>query len=135
MAKRREESPKSRVLIVEDNLDLMNTLEEVLIEDGYEVITAQDGAEGIKNNRKNSPDLIILDLKMPRMDGIETLRRIRKTDKDVIVIILTAYGSSETAREAVDLDVHEYISKPFDSGVMKEAVKEALAAGKRGKDA
>lgn len=90
------------------------------------MITAGDGPEGIEKNERDNPDLIILDLKMPQMDGIETLRRIRAKDEDVLVIILTGYGSAETAREAVDLDVYEYISKPFRPADIIAAVKEAL---------
>ena len=121
-----EENPK--ILIVDDELDLLNILEEVLTDEGYGVLTAADGFKGIKKNKDSDPDVIILDLKMPKMDGIETLRKIRKTDKDVIVIILTGYGSAQTAREAVDLNVYEYISKPLEADMIKKVIKEALAS-------
>ena len=70
--------------------------------------------------------MIILDLKMPKMGGLEALREIRKTDKDVRVIILTGYGEAESIREAANLDVFEYVSKPFGNVMITDCVKEAL---------
>lgn len=121
---------RPRILVVDDENDLCCLFERILESEGYEVITANDGLGGIKRNNDSDPDLIILDLKMPKMDGIETLRNIRKTDKEVVVIILTGYGSAQTAREAQDLDVYEYISKPFNNELVRKVVKEALASGR-----
>lgn len=134
MTKKREDRNKPEILIIDDNRDLLEALAGVLGDEGYSVITACNGVEGIKRTAESAPDLIILDLKMPEMDGIETLRRIRKTDAHVIVIILTAYGSAETAREGMDLNVHEYVSKPFNIEVVKSVVKEALASRRKAKD-
>ncbi len=125
--KGRESDLKPKVLIIDDEPDLCRLFERILGSEDYEVITAYDGFEGIKKNKESNPDIIILDLKMPKMGGIETLGNIRETDKDVIVIILTGYGSAQTAREAQDLDVYEYISKPFQTEMVKKVVKEALA--------
>ena len=117
---------KPKVLIIDDEQDLCKLFERILTDDGYSVITAYNGIDGIKRNEEHHPDIIILDLKMPKIDGIETLRNIRKTDKDVIVIVLTGYGSVETIRNSVDLNVYEYISKPFNTDVIKKVIKEAF---------
>ena len=125
-----------QILVIDDEPDLCYLLEDILGgEGGYEVITTPDGFEGIKRNEDSNPDLILLDLKMPQMGGIETLRRIRKKDKDVIVIILTGYGDAETVRDAADLDVYEYISKPFKNHDIISVIEEALASREKEKDA
>lgn len=134
MVRKAEPKKKSKILIIDDDVDLLHTLKEVLVDEGYGIIMASNGIEAIERHKESRPDLIILDLKMPQMNGIETLRNIRKVDKDVIVIILTGYGSAETIREAVDLNVHEYISKPFTLDVITNAVKESLSK-KRDKNA
>lgn len=119
---------KAKILIIDDQPDLLEIFTDMLQEEGYAVITACDGLEGIKKNTESKPNLIILDLKMSKMDGLETLRNIRKTDKGVIVIILTGYGSAGSVRDAVDLNVYEYISKPFKNDVLINIINEALAS-------
>lgn len=124
----RKKEPRPKVLVIDDNETLLDLFEEILQEEGSIVFTADNGLEGIKINKKSNPDIIILDLKMPGMNGIKTLKNIRKTDKDVIVMILTAYGDAQTVREAADLDVYEYLTKPFKNDVVVNAIKEALAS-------
>ena len=114
--------------MIDDEADLCALFRDILDDEGHSVTTAQDGLEGLKRYGEHKPDIIILDLKMPRMGGMETLRNIRKVDKDVVVIILTAYGSAFTAREAADLNVYEYIGKPFNIETVKRVVSEALAS-------
>lgn len=131
----KEKKTKSKILIIDDEQILRSLLKEVLKEEGFIVNTAPDGFKGIKSNDFNNPDLIILDLKMPGIDGIETLKKIRKTDKEVLVIILTGYGSAQTIREAQELDVYEYVGKPFRNEVMVNVIKEALSSKRRKKNA
>ena len=88
---------------------------ELLEKAGYQVICAANGAEGIHLNKQETPDIIVLDLCMPGIDGIETLRWIRKQDREVSVVILTANGSPDTIRDAIGLNVSEYLSKPFEN--------------------
>lgn len=126
--KKTKATSKPKVLVIDDELDLLNSFKQILREEGYSVTTVQNGFKGIEANKDENPDLIILDLKMPEMGGIETLRNIRKTDKDVVVVILTGYGDAETVRTAADLNVYEYISKPFNNDVIKKVIKEALSS-------
>lgn len=123
---------KYSILIVDDEQDMLYIIKSFLTSDNYDLFTAGSGLECIEKNEKLNPDLIILDLAMPGMNGIETLRSIRKTDSDVLVLILTGYGSAETIRDAAELNVYEYISKPVDGALLTEVVEEALSD--RGKD-
>lgn len=106
---------RRKILVIDDEAELLALVKEILEDKGYQVFCALNGAGGIRLNEDKNPDLIILDLRMPGMDGIETLRQIRKHDQAVKVIILTAYGSPDSIRDAADLDVSEYLSKPFEN--------------------
>ncbi len=121
---------KGTILVIDDESDLRAAFKAVLGGEGFTVITAADGAEGVLKNTEHNPDVIILDLKMPRMGGMETLREIRKTDKEVRVIILTGYGEAGSIREAENLDVFEYASKPFRNATIIGSVREALAGSR-----
>ena len=119
---------KTKILVIDDEKDLCFLFKKILTPEGYTVLTAQNGYDGIKINQKSDPNIILLDLKMPGINGIETLRRIRKKDPDVIVIIITGYGDAETIREAEDLNVYEYMSKPFNNETVLKTIKEAAAS-------
>lgn len=121
---------KGKILVIDDESDIRAALDAILEDEGFSVITAADGMEGVQKNKENDPDVIILDLKMPKMGGMEALREIRKTDKDVRVIILTGYGEAGSVREAENLDVFEYVSKPFRNAMITGCVKEALACAR-----
>ena len=120
----------SKILVIDDESDLRAAFRAVLTDEGFSVITAADGMEGVQKNKEHNPDVIILDLKMPKMGGMETLKRIRETDKEVRVIILTGYGEAGSIREAENLDVFEYASKPFRNATIIGSVKEALIGGR-----
>ena len=120
---------RGRVLVIDDEADIRAAFKIVLTDAGFTVITAADGPEGIRKNTESDPDVIILDLKMPGMGGVEALREIRKTDQAVQVLILTGYGDAASIRAAVDLNVYEYVSKPFRNAMIIGAVREALDEG------
>ena len=124
---RKIEKKRGAILVIDDEPDICELFEQVLRAEGYAVLSAHNGLEGVERNTEKNPDVIILDLKMPKMDGIETLKAIRKTDPAVRVIILTGYGSAATIRDALDLNVYEYISKPFENDTIRRVVGEALA--------
>lgn len=120
---------KTKILIIDDEKDLRLLFKKILTPEGYSVFTARNGRDGIKINQKNDPDVILLDLRMPGIGGIETLRRIREKDAEVVVIILTGYGDAGTIRDAADLNVYEYMSKPFNNETILKTIKEAAVFG------
>ena len=119
------------ILIVDDEKDLCTILSDSLSRDRYRVVTAFNGKMGLQLVKKEKPDLILLDIKMPGMDGIEVLRKIKKMKKEIVVIMFTAYGTLETARKAMKLGAYDYVTKPVDLFLLKSLVKEVL--GKVGK--
>lgn len=121
-----KEFTRRKILIIDDELELLSLMKDVLEEEGYQALCAASGAEGIRIKEVENPDLIVLDLRMPEMDGIETLRQIRKKDGKIKVVILTAYGSPDTIRDAADLNISEYLSKPFDNEQLVRVISEAL---------
>ncbi len=102
-----------RILIIEDEVDLLEAIEEGLKIDGYAVDTSEDGLEGLELALINDYDLIILDLSLPNMDGIDILKNVRKVDKSVKILILTARSSVEDRVRGLDLGANGYLVKPF----------------------
>ncbi|MEI6434754.1 MAG: response regulator [Bacteroidota bacterium] len=115
-----------KILMIDDEPELLDVMKDLLEEENYQVFCASNGAEGILLNEQKNPDLIILDLRMPEMDGIETLRNIRKSDDNVRVVVLTGYGCPDTIRDAADLNVTEYLSKPFENEELVSIISKAL---------
>jgi len=123
---------KPQILVIDDEKDIGNMFKKTLIPEGYTVLTALDGESGVKIVKEKKPDIVLLDLKMPGMDGIEALRYIKKIDKNIVVIIITGYGTVDTARMAVKFGAFDYITKPIDieyvNTVIKDGLKLALRA-------
>lgn len=103
-----------KVLIVDDDADVRNIVSDVLKEEGYSTTEAADGLKAIKMFRTDTPDAVILDMKMPYMNGIETMREFKKIDRRVPVIILTAHGDIPTAVEAIKCGAYDFTVKPPD---------------------
>jgi two-component system NtrC family sensor kinase len=117
------------VLIVEDNREnIVHLANNVLKPNGYKVITAMDGQRGLRSILRDRPDLVILDLNMPKMDGLEVLAALRERQVDTPVILTTFYGSEQVAEQAMHLGAVDYIVKPYKVADMLRAVEEALAA-------
>jgi CheY-like chemotaxis protein len=128
-----KECKAMKILIIDDESELRCLYKKLLELQNYQVFCAADGVEGILLNEQENPDLIILDMHMPEMDGIETLRNIRNTDDSVIVVILTGYACPDTIRDAVDLNVSEYLSKPFENKELLSVIGRAFGYyGKEG---
>jgi len=104
-----------RVLIVDDEEGMRDFLAFVLKTEGYQPLTAAGGREALELLQRNNIDAILADLKMPGMDGLELLRRIREYDQNAVVIIMTAYASLQTALEAMKYGAYDYLLKPFDN--------------------
>ena len=115
-----------KILIVDDELSVRNSLREWFLEDGFAVETAEDGNAALQRMSSGPYDIVIIDLKMPGMDGITLERRIREIDKDAAIIILTAFASVETAVEALKLGAFDYVTKPVDPDELSNTVRNAL---------
>jgi DNA-binding NtrC family response regulator len=117
---------KPTILVVDDETQISDLLRDFLTQEGYQVLTAANGIEAISLGKENRPDLALLDLKMPGMDGIEVFQKLREVKKDIGVIILTGYGTLKTAKQAMRLGAYDYLTKPFDLGLVKSVIREAL---------
>jgi len=113
MEKKNKKEKRKRLLIVEDELGPRESLC-IIFMDKYDVTIVTSGDAGMRHIVEHSPDLVILDLNMPGMNGLEVLENIRDTKPETKVIILTGYGSPETAQKAKQLGVNAYLNKPFD---------------------
>lgn len=115
---------KNKILVVDDEQGILDFFKKALSKEGYEVITALSGQEAIKMVKEEKLNLVILDIKMPGIDGIETLKRIKRLNKKITVLMLTAYGTLDSAKEALKLGAQDYMTKPFKLDYIKEVIKE-----------
>lgn len=106
-------SRPASILVVEDNKDLAFGLQTNLEVQGYRVTLANDGQDGLRHAIDDRPDMIILDLMLPKLDGIDVLRKIRKTDKSTPILILTARGNEVDKVSGLRLGADDYVTKPF----------------------
>lgn len=104
----------SNILIIDDEKAIRKTLSEILSYEGYKIEEASDGEEGLKKFREKSYDVVLCDIKMPKLDGLEFLDKAREANPDVPVIMISGHGTIETAVEAVKKGAYDYISKPPD---------------------
>ena len=116
----------SRILLVDDDRSLRGVLAFALREEGYEVDEGADGEEGLALFRERPPDLMITDLKMPRMDGMALLAAVRSEAPEIPVLVLTAYGTIEQAVEAMRLGAFHYLTKPYSRDELRIVVANAL---------
>ena len=117
------------VMVIDDQPGIRRLLAEVLQEDGYNVAIAANGHEALQKVKEITPQLILMDMKMPGMDGLETFRELKKAGKGERVIMMTAYGELELVKEALNLGAYKYLTKPFDINLIKKIVAEAVTAG------
>ncbi len=114
-----------KVLVIDDELGPRESLR-ILLKMDYEVLVADSVLRGLDLLAKNHPDVVIMDIRMPGMTGIEGLREIRKLDPDISVIMLTGFGALETAQEALRLGASDYLKKPFDTKEIMEVVRQNI---------
>lgn len=117
---------KSRILVVDDEESIREFLEIMLKKEGYEVTTAEDGAKAKDILTKKSFDMIISDMQMPNLTGIELLRHVRESYPDIVFMIITAFGTTETAVEAMKLGAYDYLTKPFKIDEVRLNIANAL---------
>ena len=117
---------KNRILVVDDEGDMRNGLQKILSRKGYTVDTAEDGLRAVEKIKQNPFKVVIVDLKMPRMDGIGVLRRAKDVNHAIAVIIITGYGTVASAVESMRLGAFDYITKPFKPDDITIVVERAL---------
>ncbi|KTE93532.1 response regulator [Desulfitobacterium hafniense] len=116
----------ANILVVDDQMGVRRLLFETFKEEGHLVKMAENGNEALRVLEGYKPDLIIMDMKMPEMNGIDTLKEIRTFNQDVQVIMMTAYGDAQTMERAQEQGVMHYISKPFDLFELRDVVRDLL---------
>src|SRR5436305_1184222 len=114
------------ILIVDDEVAILNSLSKILEDEGYEITVAKSGAEALKVMTSEPPDLLLLDIWMPEMDGLETLRRTREQAPRLPVMMMSGHGSIETAVKAIKLGAYDYIEKPLSLEKVTLLIRHAL---------
>ena len=120
----------SKLLLIDDEVDVQYSFQRIFDSPEIELATASSGEEGLKVIPKFKPDLVIMDVRMGGITGLETLRRIRQMDSKLFVILMTAYGTTQTAIEAMKHGAYDYLLKPFEVPKLKEIVLNALKAAR-----
>jgi len=114
------------ILLIDDDDSLRRVMEYNLHEEGYRVITAADGVNGLREFQGASVDVVLTDVRMPAMDGLDLLKRLKAIQPDLPVIMITAHGTIDSAVEAMKLGAFDYLTKPFNRDQLKAAVRKAL---------
>lgn len=117
------------ILIADDEKNMIWALKKALKDENYKIITASDGLEAYSIAASEEPDLVLLDLRMPKMDGLEVLKKLKEDDRSIPVVMITAHGTMESAIDAMKLGAIDYISKPFDIEELKLVINKALNIG------
>ena len=125
---------KGRILVVDDERSMREILEIFLKSEGYSVSVADNGKSALEVMKNDFFDLIITDMKMPKVGGLELLRNVKEISPDTVVVIITAFGTTESAVEAMKLGAYDYITKPFQMDDIRLVVKNALEKQKLQKD-
>src|ERR1700704_1338589 len=118
--------PKSRILVIDDEAAIRDSLKMTLEYEGYEFIGAATGQEGIALAERDAPDLVLLDVKMPGMDGLEVLDRLRAMNETLPVIVVSGHGTISTAVEATKKGAFDFVEKPFASERVLVSLRNAL---------
>ncbi|GIN90825.1 sporulation initiation phosphotransferase F [Siminovitchia terrae] len=117
---------REKVLIVDDQFGIRTLLNEVLQKEGYEIFQAANGLQALSVTEQYAPDLVLLDMKIPGMDGLEILKKMKEINSDIKVIIMTAYGELDLIEQTKKLGALAHFSKPFDIEEIRSAVKNYL---------
>ena len=117
---------KGRILIIEDEKSLREVLRILLEEEGYEITTASNGLEGMDYIQNDIFDLVVTDIKMPKADGFEVLKKVKGISPSTIVIMITAFGTTESTIEAMKLGAYDYIHKPFKIDEIRHVIQKAF---------
>src|SRR5262245_527466 len=124
-------SDAGRVLVVDDEAPVREVLGDYFVDRGYEVFSVRDGQEALAVFARERPDVVLLDVRMPGLDGLQVLRRLRETDPHVAVIMVTANEDVALAREMLSIGAFDYVAKPFDFEHLHRMVVTAVLASRR----
>lgn len=116
----------AKILIVDDSRTSRRILRNLLVEEGYEVVEAENGEDGIQKYKEETPDLVTMDITMPVMDGLEALKEIKEYDSGAKVIMVTAAGQESKVMEAVKLGAAEFVTKPFEKEKIVNTVSKVV---------
>lgn len=116
----------NKILIVDDQKGVRRLLEELFKKEGWSVYTASDGLEAIGMVREATPDIVLMDMKMPNMNGLESSALILNQYPDMIIIMMTAYGEMDVVKKALEAGVKRCITKPFDILSLRDLVNELV---------
>ena len=120
----------NKILIIDDDDQLRRSFKKLLVEEGYDVRSSASGETGIDEVKRDLPDVVLLDMRLPGMNGFETFQVIHEIEPKLPVIIMTAYGTTETAIEATKIGAFDYILKPFNIPDMLKIIVQAMEAGR-----
>ncbi len=116
-----------KVLIIDDEKNILESLSSILGDEGFQVLKAIDGHEGLSIFEKEKPGVVLLDIWMPEMDGLQVLKLIREKDKDAVVIVMSGHGTISTAVEAVKMGAYDFLEKPLSIDKVLEVIVRSLA--------
>lgn len=119
-----------KILIVDDEKNVLSSFKKVFSQEGHTIVAAGNAEEGLSCAQKDAFDLLIMDIRMPGISGLEAFSRFKEIDSKMPIIIMTAYGTTETAIEAMQKGAFDYVLKPFEVLKMKELIEKALAASR-----
>ena len=119
----------AKILVIDDQRPIRSTLKDILEMEGHTVSLAEDGAKGVETFTAEKPDLVLTDIKMPAMDGMEVLAKIMETKADCPVIMISGHGDIDTAVECIKRGAYDFIQKPLDLNRLLITVKNALDKG------
>lgn len=117
----------NKVLIIDDERQILDSLSSILQDDGFQVFTAKEGKEGLELFDAVKPEIVILDIWMPELDGLQVLKMIKEKDKDAIVIVISGHGTISTAVEAVKVGAYDFLEKPLSIDKVLEVISRGLA--------
>ena len=120
--------PRQTILLVDDEPEVLHLFKRILSSEGTLILTAHTGAKALEIARQTRLDLVLLDIRLPDLEGTEVLRALRRIDPTLPIIMVTSYGSTDTVRASMELGAFDYLTKPFDNREIRRVVREAMVS-------